>query len=65
MNSPEKLLALYDELITSRNRSQKDRDNVSFQERYNSYKKFMDTVKERADKIKIGQSLNYDDDQDF
>ena len=65
MNSSEKLLALYDELITSRNRSQKNRDNVSFQERYHSYKKFMDTVKERADKIKIGQSLNYDDDQDF
>jgi hypothetical protein len=40
MNSSEKLLALYDELITSRNRSQKNRDNVSFQERYHSYKKF-------------------------
>lgn len=66
MKNSDKLLGLYDELIVSQDKTVKDHENMSLQERHESYKDFMEFVQDRIDGLKDGKKLNYDDgDQKF
>lgn len=65
MNSDKKWLAIYDELIGRRDKKIKNDENVSLQDRYDSYKSFIISVQKRKEKIKAGEKLNYSKDKEF